>query len=245
MKIFKPFAIACSLLAVLLHLPLSLAASAEPAGQQTWEAAAAGEVDVVTFLSHFELHPSTTKRTLNVLYGAHPEHLQEAPSFLRDVATSRHLQEERPTYLFVQMFDECIFQTTDSGIVVVKSRHPHGQTVQFSDRPFTYEQTITTEEFFDTFPDKFNDDNGGMPNSAITLVQDDESKDVVVAVFAKAVIKHREDPDGPTYVYKLEQSDEQASVTSLSDILGGKNKVTYDHCSIFIDSWPKDFSLAF
>ena len=42
-----------------------------------------------------------------------------------------------------------------------------------------------------------------------------------MSVFVKAVVKHKGDPDGPTYVYKLEQSDEQDSVTSLSDVMGG------------------------
>ena len=55
-------------------------------------------------------------------------------------------------------------------------------------------------------------------------------------MYVKAVVKHRDDPNGPTYVYKLEQSDEQDSVTSLSDVMGGKDKMTYDHCSIFIDN---------
>ena len=144
-------------------------------------------------------------------------------------------EEEGPKYLIVQMADQCIFQTTDSGNLVLKSRHFHGDTVMFSDRPFTYEEEISTESFFDTFDDTFNADNGGKPNAAITLVQNDESKDVVVSVFVKAVVKHRDDPNGPTYVYKLEQSDEQDSVTSLSDVMGGKDKMTYDHCSIFID----------
>ena len=145
-------------------------------------------------------------------------------------------EEEGPKYLFVQMADQCTFQITDSGNLVLKSRHFHGDTVKFSDRPFTYEEEISTESFFDNFDDLFNADNGGKPNAAITLVQNDESKDVVVSVFVKAVVKHKDDPDGPTYVYKLEQSDEQDSVTSLSDVMGGKDKMTYDHCSIFIDS---------
>ena len=145
-------------------------------------------------------------------------------------------KEEGPNYLFVQLADQCIFQTTDSGNLVLKSRHFHGDTVKFSDRPFTYEEEISTESFFDSFDDTFNAGNGGKPNAAITLVQNDESKDVVVSVIVKAVVKHRDDPNGPTYVYKLEQSDEQDSVTSLSDVMGGKDKMTYDHCSIFIDA---------
>merc|ERR1719199_1027498 len=138
------------------------------------------------------------------------------------------------------MVDQCHFQTTDSGNLVLKSRHFHGDTVVFSDRPFTYEEEMSTESFFDGFDDRFNANNGGKPNAAITLVQNDESKDVVVSVFVKAVVKHGDGPDGPTYVYKLEQSDEQDSVTSLSDVMGGKDKMTYDHCSIFVDGATRD-----
>lgn len=163
--------------------------------------------------------------------------LAEAEQTLAAYEEKEKEKEEGPEYLFVQMADQCIFQTTDSGNLVLKSRHFHGDTVVFSDRPFTYEEEISTESFFDSFDDTDNADNGGKPNAAITLVQNDESKDVVVSVFVKAVVKHKDDPDGPTYVYKLEQSDEQDSVTSLSDVMGGKDKMTYDHCSIFIDAY--------
>ena len=149
-------------------------------------------------------------------------------------------EEEQPTALFVQMADQCTFQTTDSGNIVLKSRHFHGDTVVFSDRPFTYEKEMSTETFFNNFDDAFNEDNGGKPNAAVTLVQNDESQDIVVSVFVKAVVKRGDDPGGkPTYVYKLEQSDDQASVKSLSDVMGGKDKVTYDHCSIFVDNYAR------
>ena len=151
-----------------------------------------------------------------------------------NLATCEETAEE-PSYLFVQMADQCIFHITDSGNLVLKSRKIHDTTTVFSDRPFTYEVDVPTESFFDGFEDEFNADNGGKPNAAITLVKNDVSMDVVVSVFVKVVVKHRNDPDGPTYVYKLEQSDEQASATSLSDIMGGEDKMTYDHCSIFID----------
>ena len=144
-----------------------------------------------------------------------------------------------PSYLFVQMADDCIFQITDNGNTVLKSQNFHGDTVIFSDRPFEYAETASTEFFFENFDDAFNDDNGGKPNAAITLVTNDESKDIVVSVFVKAVVKHKDSPDGPTYVYKLEQSDEQAAVKSLSEVMGDKDKITYDHCSIFIDSYSQ------
>jgi hypothetical protein len=241
MKILsKPLALVGSLLLALVLLALSGAAASEPPQPPlSWEAAA-GE-DVVTP----RLHPSTLERSIAAAQIGRPQNSnqqepKEAPSFLRDVATSRHLQQEdsSPSYLFVQMADGCIFQRTSKGNVVLKSRHFHGSTVRFSDRPFTYEDAVPTESFFADFPDFFNGGNGGMPNAAIALVQDGESKDVVVSTFARAVVKRGEedDPDGPaTYGYKLEQSDEQASVVPLADILGGEDKVVYDHCSIFID----------
>ena len=56
------------------------------------------------------------------------------------------------------------------------------------------------------------------------------SKDVVVSVFAEAYKK------GDGYGYKLEQSNEQASIMSLDDLMDGKDSVTFDHCSMFIDN---------
>ena len=41
----------------------------------------------------------------------------------------------------------------------------------------------------------------------------------------------------PSYGYVLDQSESQASVRSLSDVLdGGGSEKTYDHCSIFVDN---------
>ena len=264
MILSKPFAIACSFLAL---APLSL----EAAEQQRKAAAGGSGGDALTSVSsrHPDLQPVTLVRALDALRDGRrrshqkktkkskQQHLDDPLRQLRRVqeddgkattceaalaeaeenlATCEE-KEEEPSYLFVQMADQCIFQTTDSGNLVLKSRHFHSDTVLFSDRPFTYEKEIPTETFFDNFDDAFNEDNGGMPNAAITLVQNDESKDVVVSVFVKAIVKHREDPDGPTYVFKLEQSDDQASAMSLSNIMGGKHKMTYDHCSIFVDDW--------
>ena len=260
MILSKPFAIACSLLA------LAFLSFAE---QQRKVADGGGGGDVMAASRHPDLHPVTLVRTLDVLRDGRRRTYQKKKKSKQNLDDPLHhlrrIQEDggtceaalaeseknlaacqasgaeeeglEPSYLFVQMADQCIFQTTDSGNLVLKSRHFHGDTVIFSDRPFTYENDIATTSFFDDFDDAFNADNGGKPNAAITLVQNDESKDVVVSVFVKAVVKHRDDPDGPTYVYKLEQSDEQASVASLSDIMGGEDKMTYDHCSIFIDGF--------
>ena len=241
---------------------LSLAFLSLAAAEQPRKAGGSGD----TMASSRNLHPVTLVRTLDVLRNGRrqvrqkksEQNLNDPLRHLRRVqeddgqsitceaalaeaeknlATCEEKEEaEEPAALFVQMADQCIFQTTDSGTTILKSRHFHGDTIMFSDRPFTYEEDMSTTSFFVDFDDTFNADNGSKPNAAITLVQNDESKDVVVSVFVKAVVKHRDDPDGPTYVYKLEQSDDQASVTSLSDVMGGKDKMTYDHCSIFIDS---------
>jgi hypothetical protein len=239
---FFAIACCCSLLSSGLLLPLAAAAEQQqplPPPREAGGESVDTNDGVVTLLHltghHPDLHPATVTQAINVLRDGRPP---QQPSHLRDGKTSRHLQEQGggPSYLFVQMVDKCTFQTTEGGNTVLKSRHYHGDTVMFSDRPFTYEDTIPTEDHFDNFNATFTNDNGGMPNAAITLIQNDRSIGVVVSVFVKAVVKRRDDPDGPTYVYKLEQSDEQASVRSLSDVMGGRDKVTYDHCSIFIDS---------
>ena len=70
-----------------------------------------------------------------------------------------------------------------------------------------------------------------MPNAALTIVDDDTSKDVVVSVFAEAYIK-----EGDVYGYKLQQSTTQESVMSLEELMGGEDSVVFDHCSMFIDA---------
>ena len=132
-----------------------------------------------------------------------------------------------PEWLFVQMADECTL-LKEEGTYLLESSKFHSDTEWFTDRPFTYEKTQSTEEWFDNFDELF-DDEKGMPNAALTIVDDDTSKDVVVSVFAEAYKK------GDGYGYKLEQSNEQASIMSLDDLLDGKDSVTFDHCSMFID----------
>ena len=105
----------------------------------------------------------------------------------------------------------------------------------FTDRPMQLEKTEPTSEWFANFNELF-DDEKGMPNAALTIVDDDTSKDVVVSVFAEGYIKEGEESEVPTYGYKLEQSTEQESVMSLEKLMDGKDSVTSDHCSMFIDN---------
>ena len=97
------------------------------------------------------------------------------------------------------------------------------------------EYSTDTRGIFEIFDRSF-DDGLGPPIAALTFVRDDQSQGVVVKVLGKAVIQHTDDPNGPTYVYKLEQSDQQASTNPLDDIMGGSDRVVFDHCSLFVDS---------
>ena len=93
------------------------------------------------------------------------------------------------------------------------------------------EKTEPTSDWFNNFNDLF-DDGTGMPNAALTIVDDDMSKDVVVSVFAEAYIKD----DEATYGYRLEQSTDQEGVVALEELMDGdEDSVTFDHCSMFIE----------
>ena len=127
------------------------------------------------------------------------------------------------------MADMCALINNGDGTYSLESSKFHPDTEMFSDRPFQLEKTQSTEEWFNGFYEQF-DDGLGMPNAALTIVDDDASKDVVVSVFAKAYTK------GDVYGYKLQQSTSQESVMSLEDLMGGEDSVVFDHCSMFIDA---------
>ena len=140
-----------------------------------------------------------------------------------------------PQWLFVQMADECTSYRDSDGVFHLESRKFHKDTERFSDRPLRYENTTSTSGWFENF-NKLFDDGDGMPNAALTIVDDDMSKDVVISVFAEGYIKD-EEGDAPTYGYKLEQSTDQQSVMSLEELMNGEG-ATFDHCSMFIDVIP-------
>ena len=96
------------------------------------------------------------------------------------------------------------------------------------------EKTGPTSEWFNNFNEMF-DDEKGMPNAALTIVDDDKSKDVVVSLFAEAYVKEGGSEGEVTYGYELKQSTEQESVLSLDDLMEGEESVTFDHCSMFVD----------
>ena len=82
-------------------------------------------------------------------------------------------------------------------------------------------------------------DKDGFPNAAMTLVNDDQSLGVVVSVFANGYTNTKEGEgesgDQTIYGYHLIQSEEQKKVQSLEELMGGQDKVEFDHCSFFID----------
>jgi len=139
-----------------------------------------------------------------------------------------------PGWLFVQIADECTLFRDEDGVYRLESNKFHEDTEWFTDRPMQLEKTEPTAEWFANFNELF-DDEKGMPNAALTIVDDDTSKDVVVSVFAEGYIKEGEESEVPTYGYKLEQSTEQESVMSLEDMMEGEDSVVFDHCSMFIE----------
>ena len=146
-----------------------------------------------------------------------------------------------PKWLFVQMADMCTLYRNEDGEYHIESSKFHKNTEWFTDRPFQFEATQPTSEWFKNFTELF-DDEKGMPNAALTIVHDDISRDVVVSVFAEGYIKDTEGEggaEGLTYGYKLEQSTSQESVMSLEALMDGEDSVTLDHCSMFIDQKGK------
>ena len=145
-----------------------------------------------------------------------------------------------PKWLFVQMADMCTLYRNVDGEYHIESSKFHKNTEWFTDRPFQFEATQPTSEWFNNFTELF-DDEKGMPNAALTIVHDDISRDVVVSVFAEGyIIKDTEGEgggggEGHTYGYKLEQSTSQESELSLEALMDGEDSVTLDHCSMFID----------
>ena len=140
-----------------------------------------------------------------------------------------------PTWLFVQMADMCTLYRDEFGVYHLESSKFHSDTELFTDRPFKLEETMPTIDWFSNFDELF-DGGKGKPNAALTIVDDDESKDVVVSVFAEAYTKKDLFDEGvQTYGYKLEQSTSQANVVALEKLMDGKDSVVFDHCSMFIE----------
>ena len=145
------------------------------------------------------------------------------------------LKEEmkKPEWLFVQVADKCTLDMSGD-TPTIESATFHPDTEWFTDRPFQFENTTTTQDWFANFNELFSDENG-FPNTAMTLVNDNQSMGVAVSVFANGYTKDGESGDQTVYGYHLIQSEEQEKVQSLEEVMGGQDKVEFDHCSFFID----------
>lgn len=143
------------------------------------------------------------------------------------------LKESLPKYLYVQQADKCVVRRGgEDGQFILESSAFFAVTERFTDKPFRYETSLSTDEWFASrFNDIFGDDS---PNTALAMVQDDESKGTVVAVYSFAYPGRIQDGD-TVYAYKMYQSTEQAGIKSLETLLGDKTEITIDHCSLFID----------
>jgi len=145
-------------------------------------------------------------------------------------------KDNSPEYLYGQQADECKIIRREDGRMFMESSMFLEQTEEFSDRPFQYEYTIPTSSWFSSrFNNMFEDSKDGWPNAAISLVDDDESKGIVVSALVNGYVINQ--GDTAIYGYELDQSDDQASVMSLEELLGDKDERIFDHCSFFIDDF--------
>ena len=134
------------------------------------------------------------------------------------------------------MADQCTFELGSDGTYRFYSSDFLANTYQFTDMPFKEERKLPTGEFFSDFHTVYFRDNEH-PNTAFTLVDEDNSDGVVVSALASAFVEYPKGEQGtPLYGFVLDQSESQASARSLSDVLDGGNEKTHDHCSIFVDN---------
>ena len=140
---------------------------------------------------------------------------------------------QQPQWLFVQAADKCVLNMSGDK-PTIESENFLEHTELFTDRPLTFENRTSTAHWFEHFNELFNDGDG-WPNTAMTFVNDDESVGVVVTAFVNGYTKDGED-NQTIYGYDLNQSEEQKKIKSLEEIMGGKDKVEFDHCAFFIDT---------
>ena len=187
-----------------------------------------------------ELKPDSTKSAKNGSKSAKSKSSKAQSGCETYEAELVALKEEmaQPKWLFVQVGDKCVLDMSGD-TPTIESANFHGDTELFTDRPFKLEKTASTKDWFTNFNEMFNDELG-WPNTAMTFVNDDESVGVVVSAFVNGYTK--DESDQTIYGYELNQSEEHEKVKSLEEILGGKDKMEFDHCSFFIDDddWGED-----
>eukprot|EP00984_Skeletonema_dohrnii_P008454 scaffold3108_cov102-Skeletonema_dohrnii-CCMP3373.AAC.3 len=108
-----------------------------------------------------------------------------------------------PKWLFVQMADMCTLYRNVDGEYHIESSKFHKITEWFTDRPFQFEATQPTSEWFKNFMELFDDEKEG-------YIKDTETEG-------------EGGGEGQTYGYKLEQSTSQESVMSLEALMDGED----------------------
>ncbi len=103
-------------------------------------------------------------------------------------------------WLFVQVADKCVLDISGD-TPTIESANFHEHTEMFADRPLTFENRTSTQNWFTKFNELFNDGDG-WPNTAMTFVNDDESVGVVVTAFVNGYIKD-EEGNRPIYGYRI------------------------------------------
>ena len=179
------------------------------------------------FISRFEVELNMCEKELDT-------HKEEIDTCNAELA-AYIAKDNSPEYLYGQQADECKIIRKEDGRMFMESSMFLDYTEEFSDRPFQYENTILTSSWFSSrFNNMFEDSKDGWPNAAISLVDNDESKGIVVSAFVNGYVINQDDT--AIYGYELDQSEDQANVMSVGELLGDKDERIFDHCSFFIDS---------
>ena len=119
------------------------------------------------------------------------------------------------------------------------------ETYQFTDRPFTDADEMSTLTFVETFDERFE---SSPPNAAMTfnVADDDDPNDPefegpLISMFLEAVEVTNSSNEGNLLAisYKIRQSESQAGIIPLDKFFQGV-PTTFEHCSYFIDSTPED-----
>ena len=136
----------------------------------------------------------------------------------------------KPSYLGIQTAPTCRIERGQSpGKYKLISDAIVDDTFIFSDRPFTLEYSMKTEEFVADFDDIFKQ---GPPSTGLTFVSDSgEDVGPFVVIFDSA------SNNGGRITYDITQSENQNDVLSIEAIFDGSDSVSYQYCSYFIDNW--------
>jgi len=190
-----------------------------------------------------DLDDATCNEELDVLW-------QDARQLRSDLGECAEAYDEatQPKLLFVQMAESCTLrrEVEDGDFTYyVDTTDMDPETYQFTDRPFTDADEMSTLTFVETFDERFE---SSPPNAAMTfnVADDDDPNDPefegpLISMFLEAVEVTNSSNEGNLLAisYKIRQSESQAGIIPLDKFFQGV-PTTFEHCSYFIDSTPED-----